>query len=142
MRDGVNTEKYSKKKNTHFLHRIIIPVYIPNRSEDYYLESIKVFKSCLNSIIHSINPETTAISVVNNNSFHEIDSFLEQYILNRKIYKHVKYQENKGKVYAVISEAKASFEPFITIADADVYFIKGWETKIFELFNWKIKISE
>ena len=135
MRDGVNPEKYSNKKNTRFLHRIIIPVYIPNKSEDYYIESVRVFKSCLNSIINSINPEITAISIVNNNSFNEINIFLEENLLNKKINKHIRCAENIGKVYAVISEAKASFEPFITIADADVYFIKGWETKIFELFN-------
>ncbi|MFD0835494.1 glycosyltransferase family A protein [Mariniflexile aquimaris] len=134
MRDGVNPEKYKGEKNKCYFHRIIIPVYIPNNQEEYYSNSIEVLDACLNSLIQTINFETTAITLINNNS----SEFLIQPIMVKyKAYidKFVIYGENKGKVYPVFSEAKAAYEPFITIADADLLFFSGWESAVFEIFK-------
>lgn len=133
MRIGVNPEKFKGEENTQYLHRVIIPVYIPNSNEEYYKESMDVLDVSLNSLINTINFETTAITLINNNSDILINKIIGKYLPH--IDKLIKYSENKGKVYAVFSEAKASYEPFITIADADILFLSGWETAVFEIFN-------
>ncbi len=133
MRNGVNPEKFKGEKNIQYWHRIIIPVYIPNINEEYYKESLTVLDYCLNSITQTINPKTTAITLINNNSTSIIDEVIGKYRLF--IDKYVLYDENKGKVYAAYSEALASYEPYITIADADILFFSGWETAVFEIFS-------
>ena len=133
MRDGVNPEKLKGEKNKRYFHRIIIPVYIPNNEEAYYEQSTNVLDACLNSLTQTINFDTTAITLINNNSNEFlIGPVLEKY--KKYIDKLVNYIDNKVKVYAVLSEAKASYEPFITITDADVLFYSGWESAIFNIF--------
>lgn len=133
MRQGVNPEKFKGEKNKQYLHRIIIPVYIPNINDEYYRESIAVLDHCLNSLTKTINVETTAITLINNNCTSLINPIIEKYRIF--IDKLVIYTENKGKVYAVLSEARASYESFITIADADILFMSGWETAVFEIYS-------
>jgi hypothetical protein len=135
MRQGVNPEKYKSEQNIRKFHRIIIPVYIPDESQSYYQESLEVFDNCLNSLFKTINFETTAITVVNNNSIAKVRELINKYLNQGLIDKHVEYQENRGKVYAVLNEARASFENYITLSDADVLFFSGWETGVFEVFQ-------
>jgi len=68
MREGVNPEKYKEEKNERKFHRIIMPVFIPETTEDYYTESIEVFKSCVSSLFKTINYHSTVITIINNNS--------------------------------------------------------------------------
>ena len=43
---------------------------------------------------------------------------------------------------AIITETRASYEEFITYADADVFFDKGWLKETFEIFkNWKYALK-
>lgn len=133
MRIGVNPEKFKKEKNDLKFHRIIIPVHIPNITEEYYKESIDVLDQCLSSLVNTINPVTTVITVINNNSTKEVGLLLNKYL--SAIDKLVKYNENKGKVYAVLNEARGAYENFITITDADVIFYQGWETAVFNIFQ-------
>lgn len=135
MRDGVNPEKIKNEKNQFFYHRIIIPIHIPNLTETYYKESLKVFETCFNSLINTINPQTTVLTIINNNSCGEVGKKLTYYFEKGFINKYVVYNENKGKVYSVLSEAKSSYEDFITIADADVLFFSGWERANFNIFK-------
>ena len=135
MRIGVNPEKNKKEFNRAMSHRIIIPVYLPENGGDYYTDSLSILKKCLESLIRTINYETTALTVVNNNSGNEATTIIENFIQTGKIDKHVIHRENRGKVFSVISEARASFEEFITICDADVLFFEGWEDAIFRIFK-------
>lgn len=134
MRRGVNPEKFKNFKNTKFKHRIIVPVFIPNDREDYYLEAPKIFDRCLKSLIDSTSKKTTAITIINNNSSERIvGPILQKY--RTSIDKIVAYNNNKGKVYAVISEAKSCYEEFLTIADSDILFFSGWEHAVFRIFQ-------
>ena len=135
MRIGVNPQKDKKEYNRKKFHRIIIPVFIPDSKNSYYSDALKVFKECLFSLYNTVNPYTTAITVVNNNSNDEISGFLKEQLIKRNLDKVVSYNENRGKVFAVISEAKASFENFITICDADVIFFQGWEEAVAKIFK-------
>lgn len=135
MRKGVNPEKNKQEKNGLKFHRIIIPVYIPNEEEEYYEESAEVFKTSLNSIFATVNKEITGITVIDNGILPQLSELLQNYLQQGLINKLVKYSTNKGKVFAVLSEARASYESFITIADADVFFFPGWEKAVFEIYR-------
>ncbi len=133
MRKGVNPEKNKADINQRYFHRVIIPVYIPKSKSEFYSNSINVFKVALTSLLNSINPDTTAITIIDNNSKEEVEFILKDNI--DKIDKIVSYNQNKGKVYSIINEARATYEPFVTIADADVLFVGGWENTVFNIFE-------
>lgn len=135
MRVGVNPEKYKFEKNKLRYHRVIIPVFIPKSTDDYYQESIQVFDSCLNSLFQTINFSTTAVTVVNNGSSEGVSSKLNNLLKEGVIDKLVDFSDNRGKVYAALSEARASYEPYITISDADVLFFSNWEKAVFKIYK-------
>ena len=132
MRKGVNPEKFKNETLPVFLHRVIVPVYIPNLKEEYYLNHLEVFEKFLGQLAKTINPKTTAITLINNNSCDEIEGVINKY--RSVIDKLVRYAENKGKVLPVVQEARAATEHFITITDADVLFYEGWEQAVFRVF--------
>lgn len=135
MREGVNPEKFKGEKNQLKPHRIIVVCHIPNLQEDYYKDSLKVLKACLESLVQTMNSETTNITLVNNNSTHEVDNVVNGYLATNHIDKYVRYSENRGKVYAVINEVRGVFEQFVTISDCDVLFFSGWEKSVFDIFR-------
>jgi hypothetical protein len=133
MRDGVNPEKFKKEKNKRYSHRIVMPVYIPNITQEYYKNMPQVLAYCLDSLIKSINPETTAITIINNNSTPEISKIINSRASSFD--KVITYAENKGKVCPLIHEARGCYEPFITFTDNDVFFVEGWELAVFSIFK-------
>lgn len=135
MRIGVNPEKYKGEKNIILKHRVIVCFYIPNVFDDYYKGSVDVLHACLDSLINTINFETTCITLINNNSGAEVNSVVNKFIEKGQIEKYVHYSENKGKIYAIMNEIRGIYEPFVTISDADVLFIKGWEKAIFNVYK-------
>jgi len=135
MRIGVNPEKLKNNKLHYYKHRVIIPIYIPNLEEDYYKNAFEVFQKCIHSLCQTIDKEKTVITVIDNKCHHKISSFMKDLLLQNKINKLVNYQENKGKVYTILSEIKASYEPYLTITDADVFFMNNWEGEVFKIFN-------
>lgn len=135
MRVGVNPEKFKGDKNIKKQHRVVVVFYIPNIVEDYYKESVAVLDACLNSLVNTINFETTNITLINNNSVAAVTEVVEKYINKKQIDKYVLYDENKGKVYAVIDEVRGVYEPFVTITDCDVLFFSGWEQAVFDVFK-------
>lgn len=132
MRNGVNPEKHKEELVLQYMHRVIVPVYIPNLTDKYYRNQYAVFEIFLDELIKTINTETTAITLINNNCCDEISELIVRQRLG--IDKLVVYKENKGKVYPVLQEARATAEPFVTITDADVLFYNGWEQAVFEIF--------
>lgn len=135
MRVGQNPEKKESRQLVYKKHRIIIPVFIPKSEDDYYKESLNVFKFCLESLIKTIDIDNSAITILNNNSNHEIQCLIESFFDKKIIDKYVKYAENKGKVYAVLQEARASYEEFLTIADSDVFFLNDWQSEVQNVFD-------
>ncbi|WP_035650334.1 glycosyltransferase family A protein [Flavobacterium sp. ASV13] len=135
MRKGVNPEKFKEERNIQKYHRVLVVCYIPNVQDDYYKESVAVLEKSLNSLINTINLETTSITFINNNSTVEVDDLIKGYLLTNQIDKYVLYNENRGKVYAVIDEVRSVFEPYVTIADCDVLFLNNWEDAVFSVFK-------
>ncbi len=138
MRVGINPEKKKKEKIIYKQHRIIIPVYIPDSEDDYFKNSEKVFYLSINSLLRTIDKSETNITIINNNCKKEVADYIKSLFEKKEIEKLVNYSVNYGKVYSVLQEAKAAYEPFITIADADVFFFSNWQNKaqlIFESFK-------
>lgn len=135
MRIGVNPEKIRGEKNTKKQHRVVVVFYIPNVEEGYYKESLAVLEACLDSLVNTVNFETTNITLINNNSIAEVGALVDKYIKKKQIEKYVLYDENKGKVYAVLNEVRGVYEEFVTISDADILFLNGWEKAVFEVYE-------
>ena len=133
MRNGVNPEKYKKEKLPQFLHRVIVPVYIPNLEEDYYKNQLPVFSAFLENLFITIDIKITAITLIDNNCCLPIKELIKSYL--DSIDKYIVYSDNKGKVLPVLEEARGVQEKFITITDADVLFYGGWEQAVFKIFN-------
>lgn len=135
MRIGVNPEKNKGTQISYKLHRVIIPVYIPDLKSDYYKNSFEVLKQCINSLIKTISFDRTVITIINNDSHELIKIYLEELLNDKLIDKLINYSANYGKVYPLLSELKASYENYVTIADADVFFMNNWEQEVATIFN-------
>jgi hypothetical protein len=133
MRIGANPNSQKKLEIAKKSHRVIIAVYIPN-TEGYFTDSVKIFKICTTSLLKTINDDTS-ISIISNGSCKEVNEYIFQLWNEKKIDRAIFNKENVGKMNAIISEARASFEEFITFSDADVFFDKGWLAKTFEIFG-------
>lgn len=128
----MNPQKEERKVAMTTHHRIVIVVYIPNE-EGFYKNSLNVFKICLDSIIATIN-SYAAITIVNNGSFDKVSSILEFYLKEKKIDTLISHNTNIGKIDAQIGAARGVREKYITLTDADILFVKGWQEKVEEIF--------
>lgn len=133
MREGWNPQKSEKKIDLQKYHRVIVVVYIPNE-EGFYKKSFGVFKLCIDSLISSTN-KNCAITVVNNGSYRKVTDFLNEYLEEKKIDTLVSHNTNIGKIDALIGAARGSREKYITLTDADILFIAGWQEKVEEIFS-------
>ena len=133
MRIGTNPEKNKGSKITYKQHRIIIPVYIPDFNDEFYKTLIDVFKLSIHSLINTIDTNNTAITIINNNCNIKVTEYIDTLLTEKKIDKHVKMGINYGKVYTIISEAKASYEDLITLADADVLYFNNWDKEVLKI---------
>jgi len=132
MRIGTNPQKSVRKITLTTHHRIIIVVYIPNE-EGFYENSFEVFKMCLNSLVATIN-SFAAITVVNNGSHKKVFDFLNLYLEEKKIDTLISHNTNIGKIDALIGAARGSREKYITLSDADILFVSGWQENVEKVF--------
>jgi len=134
MRIGSNPNNHKKiEEQTQVSHRVIIPVYIPNL-EGYFADAFEVFKVCVQSLLKTINSDTK-VTVISNGSTAVVNDYIYNLWEEKKIDKAVFNKENEGKMNAIISETRASFEAFITYSDADVFFDKNWLLNTYEAFR-------
>lgn len=132
MRVGMNPQKEVRKLIMTTHHRIVLVVYIPGE-EGFYKDSFNVFKLCLDSLISTINSQA-AITVVNNGSYKKVADLLEVYLQEKKIDTLISHNINIGKIDAQIGAARGSREKYITLSDADILFVNGWQEKVEEVF--------
>lgn len=135
MRVGTNPQKANVTELMHKKHRVILPFWIPNIVDDYFKNQPEVLYWCLKSLTDTINPDHTNITLINNNSCVEATAVADDFVKQGLIDKYVVRAENRGKLEAILAEARASFEDYITIADADFLFFSGWEDANIELFE-------
>lgn len=132
MRQGSNPQKAQRKLSLTTHHRIVAVVYIPNE-EGFYKDSFEVFKTCLDSLVETINSKA-ALTIVNNGSHKNVANLLQLYLEEKKIDTLISHNSNIGKIDAMIGAARGAREKYITLTDSDILFVKGWQEKVEEVF--------
>lgn len=132
MRVGSNPQKQERKITMTTHHRVVVVVYIPNE-EGFYKDSFEVFKMCIDSLVSTLNSKA-ALTIVNNGSHKKVADFLNTYLEEKKIDTLILHNTNIGKIDALIGAARGAREKYITLADSDILFGKGWQEKVEEVF--------
>ena len=132
MRIGLNPNKDIKNFKDKFSHQVIIPVFIPSH-DDYFMDALKILEKSLNSIFKTVHSRTF-ISVVSNGSSKKTESFLNTLYENGSIHELI-FTENIGKLNSIYKALGGHNIPLVTITDADVIFVSGWQEETFKLFT-------
>lgn len=132
MRKGQNPNKNKRFDNSKYIHQVVIPVYIPNQ-EDYFKDSLKILKICLESLIKTSHSKIF-ISVVNNGSCLMVSKYLNELYEEGKIQELI-HTDNIGKSNAILKGVKGHYFNYITIADADVLFLNHWQEETMKVFQ-------
>ncbi|MGE0128185.1 MAG: hypothetical protein AB7U82_08900 [Blastocatellales bacterium] len=131
MRVGANPAKSETGLDGYGLHRIIVPVYIPHL-EGYFQHSIEILRMCLESLRVTASNKV-AVTIVSNACVPAAIEEMERHLdwVDQLVLNH----HNRGKIDAVITVARGSFESLITITDCDVLFRDGWIEAVEDLFQ-------
>ncbi len=132
MRIGSNPHKDKINEKTNYTHQVIIPVYIPNQ-EGYFEDSFKIVEFCLQSLFNTTH-DKTFITIVNNGSCLEVKQYLDELFLTCKIHEII-HTENIGKVNAILKGLAGNKIELVTISDADVLFLSGWQKETVKVLN-------
>lgn len=133
MRKGSNKSKEKILSLNKCSHRIVIPLYIPNEKK-YYKDALKIFKYCVFSVKKTaISP--IKISVISNGSSNFINDELLKMYKENIIDELIIEREGIGKINSLLKVLRTVEERLVTITDADVLFINGWEKAIIEVFE-------
>lgn len=138
MRIGFNPQKDKTLPQLVFIHQIVIPVYIPN-FEGYFKDSLKILKLCLQSVWATTHSKTF-ITIVNNGSCDEVKTYLDQLFAKNQIHEII-HTENIGKINAVLKGIAGNNIEIVTIADADVLFLKHWQAETAHVFKTIPKVG-
>lgn len=133
MRKGNNPNKDKALPKSNFRHQIVIPVFIPNQ-KGYFKDAFKILKISLRSIFETVSWEHTYLTIVNNGSCKELENYLNKLKEQEKINELIN-TSNIGKLNAISKGMAGHDFDLITIADADVYFLPGWQRETLNVFN-------
>lgn len=133
MRKGENMVRDKKLELEACSHRVIIPLYIPNE-DVYYQDAFRIFKMCLMSVRKTaISP--LKISVISNGSSAIVNAKLFELSQEGQIDELIVEIENIGKINSILKALRTAEERLITITDADVLFLNGWESEVLNIFK-------
>lgn len=133
MRIGYNPNKDSKtKEENYYYHKIIIPLYIPN-FEGYFSSAFEIFKLSYSSIRKTIH-KRTYISIVSNGSCKDVNDYLKTLLDLGEIQELIIHIANIGKLNSILKAISGNNETFLTITDADVLFLNGWQDAVENIF--------
>lgn len=132
MRIGYNPHKDQPQQESDYFHQVIIPVYIP-KLEGYFKDSFVIFKICLSSLIMTSHNKTS-ITIVNNGSCQEVVDYLNDLFRENKI-QEIIHTTNIGKLNAVLKGISGNDFRLITVSDADVFFLNGWQEASYSVFD-------
>jgi hypothetical protein len=132
MRLGSNPNKQVEQEQSQFLHQVIVPVYIPNE-EGYFVDALKILTICLESLFNTIH-NRTFITVVNNGSCENVVRYLDTLFSEKKIHE-LTHTDSIGKINAVFKGLSGNNIPLVTITDADVLFLSGWQIETMKIFS-------
>ena len=132
MRIGFNPNKDKKIPPSDFFHQVIIPVYIPH-FDDYFKDSFQILQYCLESLFKTSHSRTY-ISIINNGSCTEIVTYLNRLHETGKIHEII-HTSSIGKLNAILKGMAGQNFPLITMSDADVMFLDGWQKSTYTIFE-------
>lgn len=130
MRIGSNPNKDKELQKSDFIHQVIVPVYIPHQ-EEYFKDSFKILKLCLESLFITSHAKTY-FTIVNNGSCQEIVSYLNQLHNENKIHEVI-HTTAIGKINAILKGLTGHQFELVTISDADVLFLDKWQKATYEV---------
>jgi hypothetical protein len=133
MRIGDNPSKKDPNLSGYGLHRLIMPVYIPN-TEGYFAQAVDVLRLCLESLRLTRKP-ATAVTIAANGCCKPALAVLQAEMEAGWLDQVIIHAQNRGKIDAIIGAARACFEPIVTFADSDVLFRHGWDSAIEKIFS-------
>ena len=132
MRHGVHPGKDAGTLPAFGPHRVVVPVHIPHL-DGYFAEARDVLARCLGSLRATAGGEV-AVTLVADGSCPEVVGDLRNAQEDGWVDQVVVHDPNRGKVDSILGVARASFEPLVTFADADILFRPGWVRAVEELF--------
>lgn len=132
MRIGFNPHKDVPLESSGYQHQVIVPVYLPDQ-EGYFRDGLKILGYCLDSLFKTTHSKTF-ITVVNNGSAPEVVAYLDGLLRENKIHELI-HTVNCGKLNAILKGLSGNSFPLITIADADVLFLNGWQNETYRIFG-------
>jgi hypothetical protein len=133
MRIGSNPSNHERVETNTALHRVIIPVYIPDEN-DYFKDAFHIFEYCLLSLLKT-SSTNLKISIVSNGSCCAVNKKLFEIQQKLGIDELIIEKEGIGKVNSVLKVLRTVEERLITITDADVLFVNGWEEAVLDVFK-------
>lgn len=132
MRIGINPQKNRKVNLGDYFHQVIVPIYIPCL-EGYYKESFEVFKLSIQSLIKTSHPQTY-ISVISNGSCKQVNDYIID-LHNQHEIQDFAIVKEIGKVNSILKGLSGIHLPLVTVSDADVLFLNGWQKASYKVFN-------
>lgn len=133
MRVGKNPNKRAPALPAYGLHRLILPVHIPNQ-EGYFAQSLDILKLCLESVRLTKAPGTAVTLIANGCDNQTLELLITEHS-GGWIDQLVIHAQNRGKIDAIVGAARSCFEEVVTFSDSDVLFRPGWDTAIETLFR-------
>jgi glycosyltransferase involved in cell wall biosynthesis len=97
------------------------------------MDGFTILKYCLDSLFRTVHPKTF-ITIANNGSADEVRSYLEKLYNNGQIHELIS-TSNCGKINAVLKGMSGHNFPLVTVSDADVLFLPGWQSATYEVFK-------
>ncbi len=132
MRIGFNPNKDKVLQKSEYFHQVIVPVYIPNQ-QDYFRDSVKILKLCLESLFKTSH-SSTYFSIVNNGSCAEVSDYLLKLKQENKIHELIETSAI-GKLNSILKALSGHQFTLVTISDADVLFLNGWQESTYNVFK-------
>lgn len=132
MRIGQNPSKQQVFLNENFTHQVIIPVHLPNE-EGYFKDGLQILKLCLESLIITTHNKTF-ITVVCNDCSVKVKEYISFLYIQNNIHEII-FTNGIGKINAVLKGLAGQNCPLVTISDADVLFLNGWQAATYDIFE-------
>lgn len=133
MRKGENPNRDKVLPKDGCYHKVIIPLYIP-QEEGYYRDSFAIFKLCIQSL-RKTSTHLLNIAVASNGSDASVNEKLVALQKEGAINELFITPDNIGKINSILRLLSGATERLITICDADVLFLNGWEERVIDVFK-------
>lgn len=133
MREGQNPGKSEELSGSVGQVRVVLPVFAPS-NEGYFEQVHPIMDLCLQSLSATTGPEVR-VTVVANGCCAVVERDLASRVETGSIDELVVHRNNLGKVDAVMSGARSTFEEIVVISDCDVLFRPGWVDAALNMFR-------